>query len=377
MADTKRAWAEIADLLKSGLIKNISAQDLRDAILSVFGDVGYGTADHTTAAELKDAVDKKHAESHNAASHSDITSSGANIDDAVSKKHTQGTDTTLGTQTQDLNMGTHKIIGVVDPVNAQDAATKKYVENPSGPVSEFIFLERTSFNVYAHQGVCTDGEYYYTVGGGIAGVNTILYKFDRNWNLVASRDTASDAPVAKEQINHIFHKDGKLYIGASNYNTTPKESWIVVYNASDLTPDSYHVVKDYWCEGCCFHDGYWWVVYIDYKYVSKYNTAWEWQADYELTYSIADGGESPYYNGIIWIDDYIYVNIHAGSTPVKCDCYHWTGSGFNEVARLDAPTEWCTQGLSLDLDGKTILWAERNYNGVNYDDRVVKALLRR
>ena len=35
----------------------------------------------------------------------DITSTGANIEDAVSKKHTQGTDTTLGTITGDIQLG--------------------------------------------------------------------------------------------------------------------------------------------------------------------------------------------------------------------------------------------------------------------------------
>ncbi|MBA7586921.1 hypothetical protein ES708_28928 [subsurface metagenome] len=44
------------------------------------------------------------------------------------KKHAQNTDTALGIQTQDLNMGTHKITGVVDPVNPQEVATKAYAD---------------------------------------------------------------------------------------------------------------------------------------------------------------------------------------------------------------------------------------------------------
>ena len=68
-------------------------------------------------------------EAHTAASHSDITSTGAQIDDAVSKKHTQNTDTALGAQTQNLDMNTHKIVGVVDPTANQEAATKKYVDD--------------------------------------------------------------------------------------------------------------------------------------------------------------------------------------------------------------------------------------------------------
>ena len=36
--------------------------------------------------------------------------------------------TSLGVQAQNLDMGTHKIIDVVDPTNPQDAATKNYVD---------------------------------------------------------------------------------------------------------------------------------------------------------------------------------------------------------------------------------------------------------
>ena len=69
----------------------------------------------STEAQLDDAVSKKHAESHNAASHSDITSTGADIDDAVSKKHTQLCETADFTKLDAL--------GTASTRNAEDTLT--------------------------------------------------------------------------------------------------------------------------------------------------------------------------------------------------------------------------------------------------------------
>ena len=50
--------------------------------------------------------------------------------------HASGSDTSLGAQTEDLDMNTHSIGGVVDPTTNQQAATKKYVDDnePTVPV---------------------------------------------------------------------------------------------------------------------------------------------------------------------------------------------------------------------------------------------------
>lgn len=59
----------------------------------------------------------------------------ANIKDAIDKKHTQNTDTALGAQSENLDMNTHKIVGVVDPTTDQEVATKKYVDDNAGGIT--------------------------------------------------------------------------------------------------------------------------------------------------------------------------------------------------------------------------------------------------
>ena len=63
----------------------------------------------------------------------DITSSGSDIADTVSKRHVQGTDTTLGVLTQDIDLGSsYKVINSIEPTLDTDLATKYYVDNHSG-----------------------------------------------------------------------------------------------------------------------------------------------------------------------------------------------------------------------------------------------------
>lgn len=54
---------------------------------------------------------------------------GTSIEEAIAKMHTQGTDTTLGTVTSDINMGGKKITNLAAPTNQTDVATKNYVDN--------------------------------------------------------------------------------------------------------------------------------------------------------------------------------------------------------------------------------------------------------
>ena len=111
------------------------------------GTNGIGVDTGLSTANVADAVTKKHAQNTDADLDptfeatfvkkadtinvlSDITSTGADIEDAVTKKHTAGGDTTLGTITADINMGTHKLTALSVPIASGDSirATTKITE---------------------------------------------------------------------------------------------------------------------------------------------------------------------------------------------------------------------------------------------------------
>jgi len=146
---TVKADSDIADAISKKHVNTLDHTQGTDQKL----DEGGGN--EVTVADVKDAVDKKHTAGTDPNDHAqngdtdldatfedtfvkkadnvnvlaDITSAGADIEDAVSKKHTQGTDTELGSQSENLDMNTHKIVGVVDPDDAQDVSTKNYVDS--------------------------------------------------------------------------------------------------------------------------------------------------------------------------------------------------------------------------------------------------------
>lgn len=239
-----------------------------------------------------------------------------------------------------------------------------------------------------------------------------IFKWDKDWGFLASEYVADDSPLDKEQINSIHYHDGKLYIGANTYGGGGDSSWIVVYNASDLSYDTFHVILPgaYNGEGCAFHDNAWWCIFGALDSCAKYNIDWEHVANYALEYGNDQakgvewgelkriGGKfylyysrsksleevsgayayDPYskanvpgYQGIMWIGDFAYMTIHLGLVHQGVDCYQWNGTGFDTIARLPNPTDRCTQGLGLDPDSEYVWFAERNYQDED-DHRGVK-----
>jgi len=113
-------------------ISSIPIEELTDGVIYK----KYLDTERTKLTGIEDGADVTNAtnvttvlNTLNVNSMADITSSGADIEDAVTLKHTQGSDTTVGVQTASIDMGGNAIVDVADPTQAQEVATKNYVDN--------------------------------------------------------------------------------------------------------------------------------------------------------------------------------------------------------------------------------------------------------
>lgn len=194
-------------------------------------------------------------------------------------------------------------------------------------------------DVACHQGVATNGIYLYTVD------SITIYKRQMDGTFISSHTNAHLDGTDMRQINHIHIYGNRLYIGLNNYDNTPKKGYIKVFDADDLSYIEEHQVQDHWSEGCAFHDDNWWVVYSDWKKVSRYDKDWKHIASYDLDYPTTGDEKINAYQGITWKDDDIFCTIHDTTHPFfTVDRYYWAGNKFVCKARLTAPIN-ATQGI--------------------------------
>lgn len=247
-------------------------------------------------------------------------------------------------------------------------STPGALQIPEHMIGAFTSISRFT-NVAASQGVASDGTYLYCTSTA-----TIEKRNIADGSLVTSNNAPFVGGTALSNLASIHVRGDYLYIGAANFPATPKKGYIRVYNKSDLSYYGEHQVKDSsglfrWPAGCAYYDSAWWVVYggEESLIISKYNDSWVWQADYNLTFPQAGCGQyiiPQGYEGIFWIDDFLFANIHEDILPEKCDVYKWNGSGFDRIIRLTPPTSYCHQGLCKEPNEDVMWWAERNYPAV-------------
>jgi len=236
-------------------------------------------------------------------------------------------------------------------------------------VNRISFISNSGKNVYANQGVATDGTYVYTTN------NTHLCKYDMSWNSI---DSVNLTPYMSTNYRpgDLCYYDGDLYL-ATHYNEDVGSGEILVCSASDLSyVDTLPLSSpsgNYNCGAITINDGYAWVLWDNKNasanmYIDQYTlSSWSYVDRHTITNSITGYK----LQGIVFIGNYLYGPLHEAVSANGVEVYRWTGSGFTFITRLSPPTSYCTQGI--DWDGEQFWFAERAHSGVSGNNYVVKA----
>lgn len=244
--------------------------------------------------------------------------------------------------------------------------------------ADFAVISRSG-DVNAWQGVAFDGTYYYATAdwtGGSSSQQWILQKYDASFNLVDSQDMGAYADSDHKQINGVYLHEGRLYISANNFPTTPARGWVIEVDPTDLSEiDSHELSGAKWTEAVTRWGGYWWAVNATSHEIRQFDDDWA-LVDAHALPDASPGGL--FWQAIIVLNNVFYLNVHAPSasgipaTPAL-RAYSWNGSGFDRETALDTfrPSSYCTQGFTY-FNGFTY-WAERYDDGDTAEGRIVKA----
>jgi len=125
-------------------------------------------------------------------------------------------------------------VGSAPSINRTGAATTQ-ANLTAGTASAFGW-QRLSPPVDVHQGVAYDGNHFYLID------TNAIYKYDKNWDLVAQNTNplaAVRTATGVTALNHLGDgtiKDGELFIVIEEYTNSPYDTqFIVVFNVADLS----------------------------------------------------------------------------------------------------------------------------------------------
>lgn len=206
------------------------------------------------------------------------------------------------------------------------------------------------------QGVAYDGTYAYLAD------NTHIYKYNYSTGaLVSTHSTATDGTYGSH-LGDLACYNGKLYVLADNYPTTPGVIYVMTYDASTLAYQSEQNLTSITpaAGGITFADGYFWVCEDNNLKITQYDTSFSKVADFTAD-SPSFYGSSHLWNGIEKVGNTFYLNPHEGVFPSNIQAYDFDGTSLTFTGSMSRPCE-CSQGIAWDSANKRMLLSLRHYN---------------
>ncbi len=151
--------------------------------------------------------------------------------------------TQVGTQTADLNLGNHKVTNVTDPVGAQDAATKNYVDNSTASsaysAGTGLTLTGHSFSVNPTQTQITQ------IGTQAADLNLGNHKLTNVTNPSSAQDAATKSYVDTATASTTYSAGTGLTLTGQtfNVNTTQPQITQIGTQTADLNMGSHKITN--------------------------------------------------------------------------------------------------------------------------------------
>jgi len=258
-------------------------------------------------------------------------------------------------------------LGTSDTLISSQKAVKTYIDD-NVVADSYIFQETDRILggtiPTSAQGVAYDGTNVYLTD------NTSIYKYDYSaGTLITSRDISGDGTM--DHIGDIAYYDGSLYVFASNYPTTPIDTYVMQYNTSLAYQSETQLTDTTEAAGITYADGSFWVSEDDNQKITQYTTVFVKVADFTATQPTLSGTHK--WNGIEKIDNMFYLNPHGETYPYAVQQYYFNGVSLKFIRNILRPPE-CTQSIAWDSTNNKMLFALR-HSSVESEDGIITAEL--
>lgn len=217
-------------------------------------------------------------------------------------------------------------------------------------------------------------------------LENIITEFDYNGNILNTYRNVWSSGTGSSFLSladGMIHTDGYLYVTATNYHSNSSVETIarvvVLDPANNFSQVTTYTITasggNSSIEGISYRSGEWWICWSGTNVIKKYNSSFVYQADYTLPIhpSANNAPPSSWYQGLQWVGDTLYANLHGGQGPngptgityytsPGLDAFSYNGTAFTRLGRIKPPTTGASQGIGAYND--KWVFADRWYDNL-------------